>query len=652
MALALILAACQGPESAPLALAFGEPLLAYVGEAVLLEPSAATAETFTWFPGDGSELEGRVVEHVYEAPGHYVASVVATSAAGRTETRQVPVTVVWRPLEVPPRTSASVATDGELVYAVLPDFDRVAVVDVATRSLVEHLEVCEEPRSLSVHEGSLAVACTGDALWLDGDVLDLDRGSRPFGVVHADEGLAATTWLGLWRDGGFEGERDLRGLAWVDGELLWSRHRSPDDGGRWWRDGVEGILEADPGPDSDTDARGLPSYLQRLVVRPDGRSAVLPGLKANMERGLARDGLPLTHETTARAELRHVSLVGEELAEPSFDNRDLASAAVYSPLGDWLYVAHIGARIVDVLDPWTMQRAGGFQQVGHGVTGLVAFEDEVWALAELDRSLVIAEGSPAELRVVATIDLLGDLDEVVDPQVLEGQKVFHDASDRRMSLDSYMSCASCHLDGEHDGRTWDFTSRGEGLRNTKALFGMSGQGPLHWSANFDEVQDFERDIRESMGGSGFLNDDSVLDDPFGDSLAGRSPELDALAAYVASLEPPVSPFEGSEEGRTIFEASGCLACHDGERLTNSAGEPELYDVGTLTEASGYRLGEELTGLDTPELVGLFYTAPYLHDGSAATLRERFDRDPGGRHGDTAGLSEEELAALEAWLLSL
>ena len=47
----------------------------------------------------------------------------------------------------------------------------------------------------------------------------------------------------------------------------------------------------------------------------------------------------------------------------------------------------------------------------------------------------------------------------------------------------------------------------------------------------------------------------------------------------------------------------------------------LHDVGTLTAGSGMRLGGALPGLDTPGLRGLWATAPYLHDGSAATLRE-------------------------------
>ena len=75
-----------------------------------------------------------------------------------------------------------------------------------------------------------------------------------------------------------------------------------------------------------------------------------------------------------------------------------------------------------------------------------------------------------------------------------------------MSADSYISCASCHVDGGHDGRVWDFTGRGEGLRRTTDLRGRSGvgHGNVHWSGNFDEIQDFEHDIRGPFGGIGFL----------------------------------------------------------------------------------------------------------------------------------------------------
>jgi hypothetical protein len=87
--------------------------------------------------------------------------------------------------------------------------------------------------------------------------------------------------------------------------------------------------------------------------------------------------------------------------------------------------------------------------------------------------------------------------------VLRGKQVFYNSSDPRMSRLNYISCAGCHLDGAADMRVWDFTNRGEGLRNTVVLQGRGGtaHGNVHWSANFDEIQDFENDIRNAFGGA-------------------------------------------------------------------------------------------------------------------------------------------------------
>ena len=62
-----------------------------------------------------------------------------------------------------------------------------------------------------------------------------------------------------------------------------------------------------------------------------------------------------------------------------------------------------------------------------------------------------------------------------------------------------------HNEGGGDGRVWDFTNFGEGLRNTINLFGRNADhGNLHWTANFDEVQDFEGQIRDFAGGTGLM----------------------------------------------------------------------------------------------------------------------------------------------------
>jgi cytochrome c peroxidase len=55
---------------------------------------------------------------------------------------------------------------------------------------------------------------------------------------------------------------------------------------------------------------------------------------------------------------------------------------------------------------------------------------------------------------------------------------------------------------------------------------------------------------------------------------------------------------------------------DGQRYVQT-----LHDIGTLTPSSGRRPGDTLTGIDTPTLRGVWASAPYLHNGSAATLRD-------------------------------
>ena len=71
----------------------------------------------------------------------------------------------------------------------------------------------------------------------------------------------------------------------------------------------------------------------------------------------------------------------------------------------------------------------------------------------------------------------------------------------------------------------------------------------------------------------------------------------------------------------------------------------------LGTSSGFDRGGEL--FDTPSLVELWRTAPYLHDGSAATIRDVLTtRNVGDRHGRTSDLNNEQMDDLVQYLLSL
>jgi hypothetical protein len=107
-----------------------------------------------------------------------------------------------------------------------------------------------------------------------------------------------------------------------------------------------------------------------------------------------------------------------------------------------------------------------------------------------------------------------------------------------------------------------------------------------------------------------------------------SGELDALAAYVGSLTAaPASARRAggsfsalAEEGRVDYAQHQCSSCHVGPQFTDSALDVR-HDVGTIHPDSGERLGAPLDGFDTPTLLGAWFTAPYLHDGSAPTLEQ-------------------------------
>src|SRR5262249_9394190 len=156
---------------------------------------------------------------------------------------------------------------------------------------------------------------------------------------------------------------------------------------------------------------------------------------------------------------------------------------------------------------------------------------------------------------------------------------------------------------------------GEGLRNTIALRGRAGmgQGFLHWSNNFDEVQDFEGQIRTLAGGTGLMSDTAfntgTRSAPLGDPKAGLSTDLDARAAFVASLNafapaparPSASTLSANAAtGKSVFTSMNCASCHSGAAFTDS-GQNTSVNVGTIKPSSGSRLFGPLTGIDIPTL---------------------------------------------------
>jgi mono/diheme cytochrome c family protein len=179
------------------------------------------------------------------------------------------------------------------------------------------------------------------------------------------------------------------------------------------------------------------------------------------------------------------------------------------------------------------------------------------------------------------------------------------------------------------------------------------------------VQDFEHQIRDLFDGRGFISNDlfhvGTRDQPLGETKAGLSPELDALAAYVTSLDHvSPSPYRNPDgsltadavAGKALFGKLGCDFCHGGATFTDSA-RGALHDVGTITPLSGTHAGGALFGIDTPTLLGVWETPPYLHDGSAPTLRDVLTtKNPTDMHGYVSSLSSQQIDQLVAYLMQI
>ena len=438
-------------------------------------------------------------------------------------------------------------------------------------------------------------------------------------------------------------------------------------------------LSHDAGPDTESSGRGVPNALYAAAVSPDGRSLWVPSLKANTSRGLVTDGQAHTFESTVRSIASRIDILAgsEDLASRhDFNNREGPVAVGYSPDGDLIFVALRGSNAIDVLDAYSGELVTSLEQVGRGPQGMAFTTDgaKLFVHAWLSRTVRVYDvhniinHSTYRAKLLAEIPTVAS--EQMDAQLRAGQRLFYNAADPRMSRDSYQACSSCHLDGAHDGRVWDKTASGEGLRNTITLQGRGGasQGLVHWSGNFDEIQDFEHDIRNDNGGLGFLSDaefaEGGRDRPLGAPKAGISADLDALAAFVASFAAtPPSPYRDAggsltaagQAGREVFQRLHCATCHGGPAFTDSH-SGQRHDVGAMASTSGARLGGPLLGLDTPTLRGLWDTAPYLHDGSAATLRDVFVAGQDGRShaisGEADSVTATDLDNLVAYLLQI
>jgi YVTN family beta-propeller protein len=249
------------------------------------------------------------------------------------------------------------------------------------------------------------------------------------------------------------------------------------------------------------------------------------------------------------------------------------------------------------------------------------------------------------------------------PTLRQGQRLFYTANSSVLPITQnfWVSCSSCHLEGYTDAVTWLFAV---GPRDTPSnAGGPVNTGFLLRQALRNSIEQYDVTINIEQGGK------------FDHTNAMQKSELDVLAQFVNYAIPfPQNPNLASDGKLTDAQTRGqghfndlCASCHSGDYLTDSAkdnptldlaGKITLHDIGTCVTGGSFpdvatttsdvdHQARTACDFDTPTLRGIFATAPYFHDGSAATLADAVARVP-----YSAGLSPDEQADLVAYLKTL
>jgi mono/diheme cytochrome c family protein len=508
--------------------------------------------------------------------------------------------VALEPFDEPGRVAID---DRGRAHVVLRRGGGVATIDIASGAILARRMVCSAPRGIAwrTTDATLVVACA------DGTLAFLPDGA-PMRTVFVED--------------------DLRDVV-VSGELLLvSRFRSAEI---LALDGAGSIVERSRPP--NTIGGSTPGVAWRMI--PHGSGAFLlyraasttvlmttPASLAGVYYGSDGPSCGGTIAVTlvqldgrgrpvrAPVSLARRGLVVDIAADP------LARAVAIASPGDTETTAFV-YRDLDFtgeLDPCT-----GFAESSFYVPGRA---ESTVAIARSARyGFVAFARSPSRLTISAPAGRL-PREIVLDETSREhlGHALFH------QQTPSGIACASCHPEGGDDGHVWTFDI---GARRTQSMRGgVSATAPFHWTGDMRSME-------------------VLIEEVYVGRMTGRALSPEHKAAFVSWMDsvPPLSPpaiaSDRVERGKAIFRSSelGCAVCHSGPHLTNGLS----VDVGT----NGV--------FQVPSLRGVGYRAPYMHDGCAATLRERFT-DPtcggGDRHGRTSELSPAQVDDLIAYLMSL
>jgi YVTN family beta-propeller protein len=574
-----------------------------------------------------------------------------------------------------------VSPDGTRLLVTNSDNGTVTVVDAAAGKALREIHVGEKPESVTwIGNGPLAAVTVYRADQVvffdtqDGHVIKkLAVTAEPYGIVANKDGSRA--WV-THEYPGLVSELDLQAhtvtRTFPVGAFVRGLALSPDESRLYVTEYYTGILHAvDLKTGSVVDSwkgHATDNLCRNVVLHPRRPKAYLSHIRSKIEvahgNGSIFPQLSICDLVPPNGSKRRNSF-----AMDTYNGVYVVTnpwEAALSPDGKRLYTIYAGTNdmnISRVLDDnyQEIEPVGRAVRVGQNPRAVRVSPDgqTVYIYNALDFAVSVHQADT--MRRLATIAVCAP---PKTPEWVRGKILFNTALPPLTSR-QWIACSSCHPDGHTDGRVWQ---NPEGLRKTTALFGMAHTHPLHWSADRDEAQDFEYTIRGPlMQGRGLLRD--AIKPKRGsepveleEHLAGRSPDLDALAIYCNSFEFRLSPHlpapgklsAAAQRGQQLFFSKevGCARCHSGPYYTDSSLQKpfQLHDVGTGNDDPTEKMGPKY---DTPTLLGVYRTAPYLHHGKAKTLRDVLTTcNAEDKHGKTSHLKVSAIDDLVEFLKAL
>lgn len=264
-----------------------------------------------------------------------------------------------------------------------------------------------------------------------------------------------------------------------------------------------------------------------------------------------------------------------------------------------------------------------------------------------------------------------------------GERLF---ADKRLSGDGKVACTDCHaLDqgGSNGMARSALPDRNPVGVNVPTVFNLAFNFRFAWSGKFTEVgEQIDAALRlpEAMGGTWSNTRAAIEGDPdYVRDFTAVYPEgitegstRDALVTYTLSLVTPGSRFDrhlqgdgtltaNELRGYAMFRDYGCISCHQGQNIGGNMfqrfGVMEDYFADHETLSKGdlglYAATEEDDDkhvFRVPSLRNVALTAPYFHDGSAATLNDAVQTM--ARYQLGRALTEEQVADIVAFLETL